>query len=185
MPPPYVKTIREEILYEYAKLISRSAYGSLQYGFISDRFKKLCNGTITISDTIRDWEREQQQPKECVFCGTTENLTSDHLIPRNRGGDDSSDNLVLACQACNSSRGDKGIFEWLGLEQKDNLHRLVAGKYLKLLLRIHEEAGTLDVSKESLGALCEACPLPGVCEEWDSEGKLTCFCLESKLPRLT
>jgi hypothetical protein len=25
MPPPYVKTIREEILYEYAKLISRSA----------------------------------------------------------------------------------------------------------------------------------------------------------------
>jgi len=29
MPPPYVKTIREEILYEYAKLISRSVYMSL------------------------------------------------------------------------------------------------------------------------------------------------------------
>jgi hypothetical protein len=28
MPQPYVKTIREEILYEYAKLIFRSAYGS-------------------------------------------------------------------------------------------------------------------------------------------------------------
>lgn len=185
MPPPYVKTIREEILYEYAKLISRSAYGSLQRGFITDRFQKLRNGDISISETIREWEREQELPKECVFCGTSENLTTDHLIPRNRGGDDSSENLVLACRTCNSSRGNRGIFEWLGLERKDTLHRLVAGKYLKLLLRIHEEAGSLDVSKESLGGLCEACPLPGVCEEWGSVGKLTCFCLESKLPRRT
>ncbi len=29
MPPAYVKAIREEIFYEYAKLISKSAYGSL------------------------------------------------------------------------------------------------------------------------------------------------------------
>jgi hypothetical protein len=29
VPPPYVRTAREELLYEYAKLISRSAYGSL------------------------------------------------------------------------------------------------------------------------------------------------------------
>jgi len=40
MPPAYVKTIREEIFYEYAKLISRSAYGTLQRGFITGRFKK-------------------------------------------------------------------------------------------------------------------------------------------------
>jgi hypothetical protein len=40
MPPPFVKTIREEIYYEYAKLISRSAYGSLQRGCITmDRGK--------------------------------------------------------------------------------------------------------------------------------------------------
>jgi hypothetical protein len=47
MPPPYVKTIREEILYECAKLISRSAYGSLQRGFVTERFKKLRDGEIT------------------------------------------------------------------------------------------------------------------------------------------
>lgn len=40
MPPPYVKTIREEILYEYAKLISRSAYGTLQRAFVTDRFQE-------------------------------------------------------------------------------------------------------------------------------------------------
>lgn len=39
MPPLFVKTIREEILYEYAKLISRSAHGSLQRAFITDRLK--------------------------------------------------------------------------------------------------------------------------------------------------
>ena len=41
MPPPFVNIIREEIYYEYAKLISRSAYHSLQRAFITDRFKKL------------------------------------------------------------------------------------------------------------------------------------------------
>ncbi len=111
MPPPYVKTIREEILYEYAKLISRSAYGTLQQGFITERFKKLRNGEITISGTIREWEREQELPRQCVYCGSITDLTTDHLIPRSRGGDDSADNVVLACQACNASRGDKGIFE--------------------------------------------------------------------------
>jgi hypothetical protein len=182
MPPPYVKTIREEILYEYAKLISRSAYNSVQRGFITDRFKKLRDGEISISDSIREWEREQELPKECVFCGNTEGLSTDHLIPRNRGGDDSADNLVQACQTCNASRGDKGVLEWLGLKKKDGLHRLVAGKYLKQLLRVHEAAGTLDLMKDELGGLCPRCSLPRVCQEWDSVGELTCFCLESVLP---
>jgi hypothetical protein len=184
MPPPYVKSIREEILYEYAKLISRSAYGKLEYAFISNRFKKLCSGEINISDTIREWEREQELPKECVFCGAKDNLSTDHLIPKNRGGNDSTDNLVQACKSCNSSRGDKGIFEWLGLEKKDNLHRLVAGKYLKELLRVHEERGTFNLTKKDIGTLCEKCPLPEVCKDWDSVGKLSCFCLESVLPRI-
>jgi hypothetical protein len=182
MPPPYVKTIREEILYEYAKLISRSAYGNLERGFVTDRFKKLRDGEISISDTIREWEREQELPKVCVFCGATDDLSTDHLIPTNRGGDDSADNLVLTCRTCNSTRGNKGVFEWLGLKKKDNLHRLVAGKYLKQLLRIHEQADTLEVSKHQIEQLCRICPLPNVCKEWDKEQELTCFCLESVLP---
>jgi hypothetical protein len=183
VPPPYVRTIREEILYEYAKLISRSAYGTLQRGFITERFQKLRDGEIRISDTIREWEREQELPKECVFCRSTTDLSTDHLIPRNRRGDDSAENLVLSCKTCNTSRGDKGVFEWLGLKKKDNLHRLVAGKYLKQLLKVHEQAGTLDLTRSDLGQLCAACPLPLVCEESGTQGELTCFCLESVLPR--
>jgi hypothetical protein len=185
MPPPYVKTIREEILYEYAKLISRSAYGSLERAFITERFKKLRNGEITISGTMREWEREQELPKVCVYCGSVADLTTDHLIPRSRGGDDSADNVVLACQSCNTSRGEKGVFEWLGLKEKDKLHRLVAGKYLKQLLTLHDQAGTIDVSKGQITVLCGRCPLPKVCEYWGKVQKLTCFCLESVLPYST
>jgi hypothetical protein len=172
MPPKYVKTIKEEIFYEYAKLISRSAYRSLERGFITDRFKKLRDGEITISGTIREWEREQELPKECVFCCSTSDLTTDHLIPRSRGGDDSADNLVLACQPCNTSRGEKGVFEWLGLKEKDKLHRLVAGKYLRQLLTLHDQAGTLEVSKDQITVLCVRCPLPKICELW---GKCKCL----------
>ena len=182
MPPPYVRTIRQEILYEYAKLISRSAYGSLQRGFITDRFKKLRDNEITISGTMREWEREQELPKNCVYCGSMEDLTTDHLIPRGRGGDDSADNVVLACQPCNISRGEKGIFEWLGLKEKDKLHRLVAGKYLKQLLTLHEQKGTLEIDKDEIIQLCKICPLPKVCDRWGKVRELTCFCLESILP---
>jgi hypothetical protein len=182
MPPAYVRTIREEIFYEYAKLISRSAYGSLQRGFTTDRFKKLRDGEIVISGTIREWEREQELPKNCVYCGSTVNLTVDHLVPRSRGGDDSADNVVLACQTCNTSRGEKGIFEWLGLKEKDKLHRLVAGKYLKQLLTLHEQAGTLEISKDQITVLCEKCLLPKLCERWGTVRELTCYCLESILP---
>lgn len=180
MPPGYVKTIKEEIYYEYAKLISRSAFnGELNRGFITNKFKALNNGTMTMSGTIREWQREQELPKVCVFCGSTEDLQTDHLIPRSRGGEDSGDNLVLSCQSCNTSRNDKGVFEWRGLKEKDKLHRLVAGKYLKELFDLHSRKGTLKISINELHTLCINCRNPQVCKEWDKVGELTCFCLES------
>lgn len=182
MPPAYVETIHEEIFYEYAKLISRSAYGKIEYAFVAERFRRLRDGQITISGTIREWEREQELPHRCVYCKSSSDLTSDHLIPLNRGGDESADNVVAACRSCNTSRGDKGIFEWLGLESKDDLHRLVAGKYLQQLLSLHEEVGTLGISKDRITTLCRRCSLPEVCERWGTSRQLTCFCLESILP---
>lgn len=78
-----------------------------------------------------------------------------------------------------ASRGDKGIFEWLGLKEKDKLHRLVAGKYLKQLFILHEKAGTLNIDKSQLSDLCNRCKLSEVCKQWGKENELTCFCLES------
>jgi hypothetical protein len=179
MPPTYVRSIEEEIIYEYAKLISRSALGRINYPFVSDRFKALRSGEATISGTIREWQKEQELPKVCVFCGAVDNLQSDHLIPTSRGGSDSADNLVLSCASCNMSRGDRGVFQWLGLKDKDRLHRLVAGKYLKQLYELHKQANTLGITKGEIGQLCQRCRNGDTCAQWDSAQKLTCFCLES------
>lgn len=46
----------------------------------------------------------------CQYCGATPNrkdLTVDHVVPRSRGGQSVWENLVTACQTCNSRKGDR------------------------------------------------------------------------------
>jgi 5-methylcytosine-specific restriction endonuclease McrA len=44
---------------------------------------------------------------KCQYCGSTKNLTIDHILPRSRGGQDTWENLVVACLHCNTRKGDK------------------------------------------------------------------------------
>lgn len=54
-----------------------------------------------------------RQGEFCVYCGTGEGpFAHDHLFPHSHGGSDEANNLVLACQSCNSSKGDKTLTEW-------------------------------------------------------------------------
>lgn len=49
----------------------------------------------------------------CVYCGATgDGLELDHVLPRSRGGSDLPDNLALACQTCNRSKGARTPEEW-------------------------------------------------------------------------
>jgi 5-methylcytosine-specific restriction endonuclease McrA len=48
----------------------------------------------------------------CEYCGATENLTMDHIIPIARGGQHTLSNLTVACQKCNCSKGAKLLEEW-------------------------------------------------------------------------
>jgi 5-methylcytosine-specific restriction endonuclease McrA len=43
----------------------------------------------------------------CQYCGATSRLTIDHVLPRSKGGDDTWENLVVACSKCNTLKGDK------------------------------------------------------------------------------
>jgi hypothetical protein len=52
---------------------------------------------------------------KCQYCGSTKNLTIDHIIPRSKGGGDSWFNLVVACSTCNTKKGDK-LLENSGLK---------------------------------------------------------------------
>ena len=53
----------------------------------------------------------------CVYCGAADRLSLDHVIPRSKGGEDTPENLVTACQPCNSSKGDRDLTEWKGRPQ--------------------------------------------------------------------
>lgn len=50
------------------------------------------------------FKRDRQ---ECQYCGSTRDLTLDHVMPRSRGGNSSWLNLVTACKKCNSYKGDR------------------------------------------------------------------------------
>lgn len=42
----------------------------------------------------------------CVFCGSTENLQLDHIVPFSKGGATSVENLQLLCQKCNLEKSN-------------------------------------------------------------------------------
>lgn len=48
---------------------------------------------------------------KCQYCGSTKELTIDHIIPRSRGGEDTWENLVVACMPCNTRKSDKLLEE--------------------------------------------------------------------------
>ena len=43
----------------------------------------------------------------CQYCGSGEELTFDHLLPRSKGGETNWDNVVTACSSCNVKKGGK------------------------------------------------------------------------------
>lgn len=42
---------------------------------------------------------------KCEYCGSTELLGIDHVIPLHAGGSNTLDNLVCCCRSCNASKG--------------------------------------------------------------------------------
>jgi 5-methylcytosine-specific restriction endonuclease McrA len=47
----------------------------------------------------------------CQYCGTREDLTFDHLIPRARGGTTTWENVLTACSPCNLRKGSRDAKE--------------------------------------------------------------------------
>jgi len=62
--------------------------------------------------SLRVLQSIMERDKRCVYCGAETNLTLDHVVPLKKGGSIGSDNLVLSCLSCNSSKGTKDVIEW-------------------------------------------------------------------------
>jgi len=157
--------------------MAKSSGHAGDYGFTMSMFKRLQSGRIKWSSSIREYVRDLERDRVCIYCSNLEGLTIDHLIPRSRGGPDIADNAILACRNCNVSKGDKGVYEWYGLDRRNEIPRVVEGKYLKLLYGLHERHGTLNMGRTTLSELCRTCSLGNVCPE----SNLTVYCLESIL----
>lgn len=59
----------------------------------------------------RTWEKRASEVKKrqpsCVACGTTSDLTVDHIVPKAAGGTDDITNLRTLCRRHNSSKGSR------------------------------------------------------------------------------
>jgi 5-methylcytosine-specific restriction endonuclease McrA len=70
---------------------------------------------LTVSNPERLWKVPPVNRREvlrrdnhsCQYCGSTKHLTIDHVTPRSRGGLHTWDNVVAACERCNSQKGDR------------------------------------------------------------------------------
>jgi hypothetical protein len=72
----------------------------------------------------RNWIYERDS-FQCVYCGSSENLTIDHCRPKAKGGQTLSSNCVTACRSCNQSKGSSNWLSWMratfGITQREDL----------------------------------------------------------------
>jgi len=73
--------------------------------------------TFRSGDAKRMWRDhiKLRDQNRCVYCGSTEQLTIDHVRPRCRGGETTANNCVTACLTCNQKKGSLDLFQFLNL----------------------------------------------------------------------
>ena len=144
-------TIGELLYWSYANLamahaaLSNNAekYGRVHFMIRSRLYKGLCSGTMQPGSLVDDERLKMTLPQCCCYCGSTEALTVDHLIPQSKGGSDTGDNLVWACRSCNSAKSASDVLEWMG---KKGIFPplLLLRRYLKLAIDLASAAGAMD-----------------------------------------
>ncbi len=184
MPPPAVKTVRDLIYWQYAKIISNSGgFGKTNWRFTMKKFKELKEGKISWNK-IREHVIEHERKDQCIYCGKSGNLTIDHLLPRIHGGPDTEKNIVWVCKSCNSKKGSKRLYEFFvslkGLKgAKYGVPRIAEGKYLKFIYDTLEEKGLLDWDIKKITELaCKKCELKNLCIRENTVEKLSPLCLD-------
>lgn len=62
------------------------------------------------SFTYEEFERLLEQCEyRCLACGSTKNLSADHVVPLSKGGTNYISNIQVLCKRCNSKKKDKTI----------------------------------------------------------------------------
>lgn len=72
--------------------------------------KNLVENTLTATEWI---EIVLSYGSRCVYCNKVCKPTQDHVVPISAGGAHTKENVVPACQTCNSSKGKKPLIFWM------------------------------------------------------------------------
>lgn len=82
-----------------------------------------CRRALKLGATIEPVNEKaiyERDGHRCIYCGTTDNLSLDHIEPLSAGGAHIEQNLAVACRSCNSSKGAKSLNEWLAYRMLDD-----------------------------------------------------------------
>jgi hypothetical protein len=146
-----VLTVRDVFALAYGNLAMAHhavSHGDQKYSRIGYMIRArlthgLRTGEMSMGSLFDDEKVKSEQGRCCSYCGTRDDLALDHLIPRKRGGQDSGDNLVVACRACNSSKGSKDLLEWCA-ERNEFPPLMILRRYLKIAAALCETAGVME-----------------------------------------
>ncbi len=152
-----VDTVRDMIYLSYSNLAmahtavdkKQEKYGTINYMIRSRLFKGLKTGSMNMRTIFDDEKIKLQTGTICNYCGSTHKLSIDHIFPQKLGGQDDAENLILACRACNSSKGKKDLMEWMNFRGQF-LPLMIIRRYLKLTFNYCNENGLLDKQIEEL-----------------------------------
>jgi len=106
---------------------NKERYSILHHKYIAKR--NHLNNTLTLSQ----WQTIKQDfDNRCCYCGKEKKLTQEHFIAVNKLGEFTNNNIICACQSCNSSKQDKDFFSWYPTFKYYNKNReKIILKYLR------------------------------------------------------
>jgi len=73
---------------------------------------KLKNSNRSITFYTESFKINKPKIDYCVYCGSTDSLSTDHIIPISKGGNQDIKNLVTACKSCNASKNALFFIDW-------------------------------------------------------------------------
>jgi HNH endonuclease len=160
-----LNTISELLYWSYANLAMAHAallkeskkYGIYHYKIRSRLFSGLKNGSMNVRDFFDDERLKMVLPQACCYCGSNNNLSADHIIPKIKGGSNKGENLVWSCRSCNSSKGSSDMVEWLNSRNQFPTIFLLR-RYLKLVIEYCKEKEIMDLPLNEIDSLDPSLP---------------------------
>ena len=102
---------------------------------------------------LEDWKKVLIEfGYQCAYCGKTEGLEQEHIVPVKFGGKYELGNIVPACRHCNASKGDRGLVDWYSTSDAFDPERL---RHILEYAKSHDKSSNESSDKSSYVAVSE------------------------------